>query len=217
MGSNRKLDEKPVHSVSLTEFWIAVTPVTNAQYRRFMTETRRSKGGEWKKSGHIGGDLAPVYDVDAGDAEAYARWAGLRLPTEAEWERAAAGTSGLAYPWGNDCQQNLVRRRAAAIDDEARHKGPGPVGAHPEEASPFGCLDMVGFVRQWCSSRYEPYPYRTDDGRDVDSNEGNFRVMRGGAWYDREPDDLRCAKRDFWVHCNHIEGRGFRCALTAAP
>ena len=215
LGSNVRPDEQPIHQIPLAAYWMARTPVTNRQYAFFADKMGHRTEGDWESWSRIAGPDAPVTDVGYKDALAYARWAGLRLPTEAEWEHAASGPRALRYPWGDDCRKMLVRRHSAALINEGRKVGPEPVGRHPDEASPYGCLDMAGCIWQWCASRYEPYPYRPDDGREIETDYCDFRVLRGATWLTEAAGDLRCARRGFFVPCNRLVGRGFRCALTA--
>jgi formylglycine-generating enzyme required for sulfatase activity len=202
MGSNGgDADERPAHKVNLRGYWIGKNEVTVAQYRRFCREIGRPMPrGQ-------GADNHPVVNVSWDDAVAYARWAGCRLPTEAEWEKAARGTDARTYPWGNTWDP------AKCNTEEG---GPGrtmPVGSYPRGASPYGCLDMAGNVSEWCSSVYKKYPYRADDGRE-DPNAPSPRVYRGGSW-DDDRDDARASERDSDARGDQDDDRGFRLARSS--
>lgn len=189
-------DEQPQHSVAVPDFEIARFPVTNAQYLTFVQATGRVPPRHWP-GGRLPEALAdhPVTWVDWRDAQAYVDWlcerSGLpyRLPTEAEWEKAARGTDQRLWPWGNDWDP--ARANGGGDEQEATT----PVGLYsPHGDSPFGCADMAGNVWEWCSSEHRRYPYRADDGREK-SRRRKPRVMRGGSWSNEEPNFLRSAFR----------------------
>jgi formylglycine-generating enzyme required for sulfatase activity len=197
--------EKSQHTVYLDAFWIDKTEVTNAQYRKCIEAGACEVPANW---GHadFGGPDQPVVFVTWYEARDYAAWVGGRLPTEAEWEKAARGTDGRIYPWGNaapDCSK---------ANSEGCEGRPAAVGSYPAGASPYGALDMAGSVHEWCQSLVEPYPYQADDGREVLSASG-FRVFRGGCWRSA-PEDIRCASRFgidpdfFWSECGFRVARG---------
>lgn len=215
MGGQVHRDESPRHEVALPPFSIAKTPVTNAQYRRFVAATGHAGVADWARCARDWGDACPVVNVSWHDARAYAAWAGMRLPTEAEWECAARGADGREYPWG--MAWDASRCRGSVGGDLRSAERPAPVGSYPQGASPFGCLDMAGNVVEWCSSRYNPYPYRGDDGRELlDTPDGDRRVLRGGAWVYTNPDDFRCARRGWDVpEIGSCDGWGFRLARDA--
>lgn len=175
MGSDESADEKPPHSVTVASFYVGKYDVTNLQFRRFVDATGYDAGSQWKSYAEQWGGNAPVVSVSWHDANAYCRWAGMRLPTEAEYEYVARGREGRKYPWGNEwdatrcCNSSNSNSHAAAV------------GSYPSGASWCGALDVVGNVWQWCSSKYQPYPYDARDGREDPS--GNVdRVLRGGSW-----------------------------------
>ena len=180
MGSTAMADQRPPHPVSVASFYMARTPVTNAQFQRFVAATGYKPEGDWEACARRWGPKAPVVRMSYPDATAYASWAGMRLPTEAEWEYAARGTDGRTYPWGAAWDPQRCRSSMGGGGFSAG--SPAPVGSYPSGASPFGCLDMAGNVLQWCSSRYQPYPYDAADGRE-DAGAADVRVQRGGAWY----------------------------------
>jgi formylglycine-generating enzyme required for sulfatase activity len=187
MGSDKKKDgEVPQHTVTLGAFQIGAYPVTVAEYA---CAVRAKAVREPPTSGSVSWQTQlqrldhPVVCVSWRDALAYVRWLAQvtgqpwRLPTEAEWEKAARGTDGRIYPWGNQWD----KARANTSDG-----GPGtttPIGAYAErgDASPYGAHDLAGDVWEWCSSLYQPYAYNADDGRENLDSTGN-RVLRGGSW-----------------------------------
>ena len=144
MGSDKYVDEKPIHDVYLDAYYISEFPVTVAQYRLFCVASQRNMpdAPSW---GWI--DEHPMVSVTWDDATAFCEWAGVRLPTEAEWEKAARGTDGRAYPWGNDWDKSKC-------SNFTNSKSTQPVGSYPDGASPYGVLDMAGNVWEWCSDWY---------------------------------------------------------------
>ena len=225
MGSHGKdLDEdaaeKPRHELSLPAFTIDKYEVTAAQYARFLNAVKRTRddagyeyiglddylpleqiGGLWQPKKNMA--RLPMGNVTWYGATAFAQWAGKRLPTEAEWEKAARGTDGRKYPWGEKMDFHCFR---LGIDRLA------PVGSFPKGASPYGCLDMGGNVWEWTSSLFQPYPYKATDGRE-DPQAAGRRVARGGSW-GGEPEIAHASYRfrpypDF----RHYY-LGFRCAKS---
>ena len=194
MGDNNGLDnEKPCHLVELPTYWIAKTPITNAQYQKFVQATGHSVPKHWE-NGKVpqGKENHPVVYVSWDDGMALAKWASeqtgqtILLPSEAEWEKAARG--GLVLPNG---QQNPLPKRkypwGEASDkskcntDESGIKTTTPVDKYPQGASPYGVLDLSGNVWEWTRSLYKPYPYVARDGLE-DLQLRDSRVWRGGAW-----------------------------------
>ncbi len=162
--------------------------MTNAQYKLCVDAGKCTKpnNAHWDKSENSND---PVADVDWHQARAYAAWVGGRLPTEAEWEKAACGTDGRIYPWGN-AEANEKRLN---YNKKVGHTS--AVGSYPAGVSPYGALDMAGNVSEWTSSRALLYPYRDDDGRE--NAEGDARrVVRGGAWVNSQG-FVRCASRHY--------------------
>jgi serine/threonine-protein kinase len=215
MGSDRKKDgraydnELPQHTVTLPAYRIARTPVTNAQYRVFVQATGRHAPQHWKE-GRIpeGKEDHPVVYVSWQDAVAFCRWASeatgatIRLPTEAEWEKAARGTDGRIYPWGND-------KPTAEHCNFSRNVGDTtPVGSYPKGASPYGVLDVAGNVWEWTNSLFRRYPYDPTDGRE-DSYSEERRTVRGGSFHDLVR-YVRCACR--YVDINPLYYVGWRVA-----
>lgn len=198
-------DKQKIH---MDAFWIDKTPVTNAEYKRFLDANPKHSvpydwlselfGGEvsWdkkKRTYPAGKENHPVVLVSWDDAQAYAQWAGKRLPMELEWEKAARGTDGREYPWGA-WQAGRANTREAGI------KGTSPVGQFsPKGDSPYGCVDMAGNVWEWM---------------EVWDKKDKYRVLRGGSWYDDKVRS-RCAFRDAGDPWDGYFDRGFRCC--AAP
>jgi formylglycine-generating enzyme required for sulfatase activity len=169
-------NEYPQHTVYLGGFWISKYPITNAQYRKGVDAgaCEKPEKRDWYRKPEYAN--CPVVYVTWRDAQNYARWAGGRLPTEAEWEKAARGTDGRTYPWGD-----FWDPRRCNTKDGGPGK-PSPVGKYsPAGDSPYGVSDMAGNVWEWTSSLRWPYPYNPNDGRE-DPYSQEARVARGGAW-----------------------------------
>jgi len=194
-------DEHPQRVVSLDAYYIAKNPVANAQYRRFLEETKHRRPHYWGE-GRYNRPYQPVVGVSWCDAIAYCQWAGLRLPTEAEWEKAARGTDGREYPWGNDDPTDKLCNFGLNVG------APSEIGSYPDGASPYGCLDMVGNVYEWCVTKWQD-SYGEAEGRRPQRIVK--RAVRGGAHY-RGVDAVRCAYREGWPSGFLYHDLGFRCA-----
>jgi serine/threonine-protein kinase len=220
MGSDLRKDmnaddnEQPQHELYLPGYYIARTPVTNAQYLAFVQDAGWRPPDHWKKrKPPKGKETHPVDHVSWSDAIAYCKWLSeatgkpFRLPTEAEWEKAARGTDGGIYPWGNQWDAERCNNDESGIDDMT------PVGKYsPEGDSPYGCADMAGNVREWTSSLYKPYPYDVADGREDLGAEG-VCVLRGGE-FDNGSRGVRCAAR-YWNPPDLSSwGLGFRVVVS---
>jgi formylglycine-generating enzyme required for sulfatase activity len=225
MGSNKARDkaanknEMPQHPVLVGDFSLATYPVTVAEYACAVRveAAHQPPSGErtdWTKQ--LRSPDRPVIGVSWQDALAYAGWLATltgqdwRLPTEAEWERAARGPDGRIYPWGD------------VFDDKLCHNAigywtavPARVGRHPDGASPYGAQDMVGNVWQWTSSQYKRYPYFQDDGRE-NLQTSYERVLRGGACTEN-PRFARSTyrKHDMSYYRSNYNVYGFRLACSA--
>lgn len=145
-------------SVELPNFYIGKHAISNRQFRQFVEQTSYAPAGSWAQWAATWGDNAPAVEVSGEDVEAYCRWAGLRLPSVAEWEKAARGNKGRLYPWGNDWNSAFVRCSQEGTGAEVlganpqEDQGPVSVDSFPEGRSPYGCLHMTGNVSQWCIS-----------------------------------------------------------------
>jgi formylglycine-generating enzyme required for sulfatase activity len=181
-------DEVPHHSVYLDAFWIDKTEVTNAQYAKCVEAGTCTRTWCWDHSNFNAPDQ-PVVCALWNNAHDYATWVGGRLPTEAEWEKAARGTDKRKYPWGDsapDCGKANFRGCFGVTT---------AVGSHPAGASPYGALDMAGNVFEWVSDRYDEGYYARSPARNPRGPDaGAFRVMRGGSYIGDEQ-SLRCANR----------------------
>jgi serine/threonine-protein kinase len=240
--------EGPIHKVLLDPYWIDQTEVTNAMFDAFVTQSGyqtdaektgasavfnlvdgsfwRVGGADWQHPLGPDSNLSnlgehPVVNVSWNDALAYCEWAGRRLPTEAEWEKAARGTDGRTYPWGNEfdgtrlnfADVNLnVRWGDKNIDDGFQLTA--PVGNYPSGASPYGALDMAGNVWEWVNDwGFESYYDVSPSSNPVGPDSGNKRVLRGGSWVDSS-DGTRAGFRN-WSDPKITKNEwGFRCVLT---
>jgi len=209
MGSNDYAEEKPQHRrVHLDAYWIYKYPVTVAQYRKFCGSTRREMPEEpkwgWRED-------HPVVNVSWDDAKAYADWAGVALPTEAQWEKAARGTDGRTFPWGNVWDPSKC-------NNDVGDKGPKRttvVGNYPDGTSPYGVLDMAGNVGEWCGDWYDAGYYDAPRRNPTGPPSGGKFVLRGGSWLNLDPTFFRCADRTtFDVPGYRSVYIGFRCALS---
>jgi formylglycine-generating enzyme required for sulfatase activity len=203
------------HKVHLDAFYIARYPVTNAEYKKFVEAIKHSAPAHWK-NGEIpqGKENHPVVNVSWKDALAYCEWTGGRLPTEAEWEKAAswddAKKEKRVYPWGKGFDKNKCNSSESGIGDTT------PVGKYsPQGDSAYGVADMAGNVWEWCNSLYRSYPYRADDGREDLQSDGS-RVLRGGAWL-LYGGGARCASRNGLDAGNRLVSVGFRLAESVTP
>jgi len=212
-------DEKPEHQIVLEAFYMDKYEVMVAQYQRFLEATRRQKPAYWTEQ--LQSPNHPVVYVSWGDAMAYAKWAGKRLPTEAEWEYAArGGNTGIGgkqnykYPWGNEAiasKANFDFKQTRGYSWEDARKSLKPVGSYT--ANGYRLFNMVGNVSEWCSSLYQAYPYNRDDGRENPTASGT-RVLRSGSW-NNYADYIRCAKRYGLDPAEENYYVGFRCARDA--
>ena len=202
-------DELPVHTVYLDVFYIDRYEVTNALYKKFIEATGHRTHWFFGSNPSYNQPDQPVVGVSWDAAEAYARWTGKRLPTEAEWEKAArGGLVGKRYPWGNDISHNDANFEGTSGTDIWGNIA-APVGKFPPNG--YGLYDMAGNVWEWVAdwylgNYYSISPQNNSTGPDT----GSRRVLRGGAWH--HPDFLRCAGRSYNYPSYTYFNVGFRCA-----
>jgi formylglycine-generating enzyme required for sulfatase activity len=243
-------DEHPQRKVFLSAFWIDRFEVTNEAYERFVRQTghripenANPAATLWENRAPIAGIADhPVINIGWDDAVDYCRWAGKRLPTEAEWEKAARGTDGRRYPWGNDWNHELANSASywagrtiqfksgseweafwingdgARISKERGVKGEIltlPVGSFPGGVSPYGLHDMAGNASEWVNDWYDPdYYTKASLIEPPGSERGAVKAMRGGSWL-KPAKSLRTSDRDFGTLQARPSGAGFRCAKDA--
>ncbi|PYS58949.1 MAG: hypothetical protein DMF76_17885 [Acidobacteria bacterium] len=212
---NHNPEEKPAHKVTLPDFYIDKLEVSNEQYKKFCDATKRKPPtNPWWDNSYFNQPKMPVVGVNFADASAYASWAGKRLPTEEEWEKAASwGPTSDAkkrmWPWGDSAdggQATLNSNHTSAV------------GSKPNGASAYGAQDMAGNVIEWVDALYQPYPNNTA----TDPNFGGTnRVVRGGSFH-YGPDDARTTRRTYApAEFSAAEKKerswliGFRCAVSA--
>lgn len=198
-------NERPAAKVYVTAFLIDIYEITNAQYKLFDNQFEGDPASEC--------DLCPVTGITWEEAKNYCEWAGKRLPTEAEWEKAARGSQRLKWPWGNSFRKNAanVLENEESQSNAESPSGPVPVGSFPQGASVFGVFDMAGNVWEWTDSFYSPYKNNLD--LDV-RYQKQYRVLRGGSW-----ENIHENTRTTFRHPLHPDTKlpniGFRCAIDA--
>jgi len=249
-GGNGLADERPERLVFLHSFFLDRFEVTNQDYAGFVDLTGyRAPANNNPASTIWDGPVPPpgiakhpVVNVSWDDAEAYCRWSGKRLPTEAEWEKAARGTDGRHYPWGNDWDRTkansasywagrTVEFQSGADWDAFWLKGDGarlakekgingeiltmPVGSFPDAVSPYGVHDLAGNVAEWVQDWYDPNYYRQAPLSNPPGPErGAIKSMRGGSWL-KPAISMRTSDRDWGIMDSRPSGTGFRCAKDA--
>ncbi|MFN3680539.1 MAG: formylglycine-generating enzyme family protein [Nitrospira sp.] len=207
-------DERPSQVIYLDEFFIDRYEVTNHQYQQFVVATGHRKPGlparYVKGGGKMKGPNQPVVYVSWEDADAYCRWKGRRLPTEAEWEKAMRGTDGRLWPWGN---KELVNgANWARVYDG--YEVSAPVGSFKMDQSPYGVMDGAGNVMEWVADWYQEEYYHDSPERNPMGPEfGTYRVLRGGG-YTTTGADVRITSRSKMMPDFRDETIGFRCAMS---
>ncbi len=249
--------EVPQREVNLSAYLIDKYPVTNAEYKKFIESGGYEQREFWSKLGWDyvllskpldNGDLSsvmdgeddcPVVNVSWYEAEAFANYIGKRLSTEAEWEKAARGTDGRVYPWGNEFDKSKINSAESKIEK------PTPVTKYSQSTSEYGCFDMVGNVWEWTADWYDSQYYRCAPDKDPQgpakaenepffgrpeevgtsiyelepskagsSTLSNCKVLRGGSWNGAGVVHIRCANRDYDEPDYKNDTIGFRCAMS---
>ena len=213
-------DESPPRTIHVAAFWIDRLEVSVAQYAQCVgasacaapiapkkAATAECNWGREDRRDH------PVNCVTWQEAVDYCRWAGAVLPTEAQWERAARGSDGRRYPWGNEpatCEHTVMPERGVA---GCGRKTTWPVGTKPRDQSPFGLRDMSGNVREWVADYYGEKYYTTSVDRDpTGPDKGWAKALRGGSWEVHNEQHMRAANRYRFKPDFRFHGAGFRCA-----
>jgi len=221
MGSDENQPESPIHTVSLAAFYMDEVPVVNSRFAFFVADTgfetsaRAEDGSTWRTFATPDRQDHPVVLVSWDDAVAYATWAGKRLPTEAEWEKAARGLLiGALFPWGN---QRADRGHTNWNRSPAESSFPPTTPVRQFPANGYGLHEMAGNVWEWCNDWYlEDYYWRSPSRDPQGPDNGNTRVRRGAAWNVRRDFRLRCSTRgNMHPHKGH-PNLGFRCVRSVA-
>ena len=212
-GGEYILGAEPVHRVILSPFWIGKYPVTNEQYGKFLAaQPGKSIPVNWADK-CFNEPNQPVVGVSWDEAQSYCHWAGLQLPSEAQWEAAARGTDQRRFPWGDD------EPSPEHANFDGREGRTTLFGAYPKGAGPFGTLDQAGNVWEWCLDRWDPAAYRERDGRQDPVSttvDPAARCLRGGSWV--VPARILAAAYRSGSGASFRDGRvGFRCLLPARP
>lgn len=209
-------DEWPQRSVYLDAFAIDQVEVTNERYIAFVTATGHRNPPNPYGTGPLtsikGIEQLPVVQTTWYDAKAYCGWAKKRLPTEAEWEKAARGADGRRFPWGNEAPTST---RANFDREWADEKTLYPVGSLPAGDSPYGVKDMAGNAREWVSDWYDPDYYKRAPASNPQGpdNNGVVRSIRGGSWHSPLA-DITASARGRGGFALQTHGTGFRCARS---
>ena len=208
-----RADEWPQRRIYLDTFSIDEVEVTNERYLAFVSKTGHRNPpnpyGTGPLSSAKGIEQLPVVQITWYDAKAYCSWAKKRLPTEAEWEKAARGTDGRQFPWG---QEPATRKRANFDREWADEKTLHPVGSLPDGKSPYGVRDMSGNAREWVQDWYDADYYRRAPERNpMGPEKGIVRAIRGGSWHS-PVSDITTSARGRGGFALQTHGTGFRCA-----
>jgi iron(II)-dependent oxidoreductase len=217
-------EEKPQHTVYLSNYFIGKNPITVAGYRVFIQESGYKTSDDRSVKGV---DNHPVVYVSRADAVKFAQWHGMTLPTESQWEKAARGTDGRIYPWGNDWRENHAstseywgkpRNWWERLRKRNTSSGTTPIGSFsPRGDSPYGCVDMSGNVWEWCNDWYDQNEYKNRADTSVKDpqgpQEGRYRVLRGGSFVNIHR-SARCANRNRNFPDDFGRNYGFRVCVS---
>ena len=217
MGTDTRLpDEGPQHMVTLSEYYIDIHEVTNLQYKKFNDATNGRSPRHWRNRTFPEGKADhPVVYVTWNNANDYCQWAGKRLPTDQEWEKAARGTKGQLFPWGDEFDTSKANtplrwKEVGSFGDTT------PVGSFEEGKSPYGLYDISGNVWEWTDSWYKAYPGNKTES---ESYGERYKTLKGGSWFDCS--FYKCGisapvfNRAFFAKKVKNDSFGFRCAKTA--
>jgi len=219
MGTELDPSEMPVHKLNLDAYYIDKYEVTNQAYKKCVDagvcRSPNNKSSSTHEAYYDNPEFSnyPVIYTTWVMANAYCQWRDARLPTEAEWEKAARGTDQRIYPWGNEfaCSfANMVIQGQPCVGDTTA------VGNYETGISPYGLYDMAGNAGEWTSSVMKPYPYDKNDGRE-DSSVLLNHIVRGGTWYYENETYSRASKRDAVNSMTNDPDIGFRCAMEVTP
>jgi eukaryotic-like serine/threonine-protein kinase len=226
-------DEKPVHTVYLDAFWIDQTEVTNAMYAMCVNDGKCDPPDSTRsrdRNSYYGNsrfDNYPVIYASWNDATSYCSWANRRLPSEAEWEKAASWDEKnqlkYKFPWGDDfvysllnfCDKSCAFNHTNTSWDDG-YSDTSPVGNYPSGASPYGALDMVGNVWEWVNDWYDSSYYSNSPSSNPPGPEsGQYRMLRGGSWFD-DVSVVQTFNRILQEPSTSYYHFGFRCAMSAS-
>jgi len=210
----------PVYRVRLDDYYIDKYPVTFGQYEEFVNKTGYRSEGQWKKYYSTFYRNYPVINVTWNDAGAYAAWKGKRLPTQAEWEKAARGTDFRTYPWGQEWDRNKCNNLRMDRNDllgkmmvMEQGRGTLPVGSFPEGLSFYGVMDMAGNIWEWCSDwYYKPEGFQINPKGPLS---GTFKILCGGSWSLQDIYCFWCGTRTKEKPSGYNSQSGFRCVKNA--
>ena len=205
-------DEQPAHRVYVDAFFMDKYEVSVGQYAEFLKATSLEAPPDWDIMNQPQHQKRPVVNMDWADAATYCKWAGKRLPTEAEWEKAARGTDGRIYPWGNETPTGLHANFGKK--EWNNHAALLPVGKLEDGKSPYGIYDMAGNAWEWVSDWYDHDYYKNSPSQNpAGPSSTKFKVLRGGSWSNTQ-DDLRSANPHIYDPASRYHNVGFRCAKT---